>query len=55
MAFKLLEMVQLRWRRLDGAQLLPVVRAGVRFVDGVQVDAEKHVTQSTVNQPREAA
>jgi hypothetical protein len=55
MAFKLLEMAQLRWRRLDGAQLLPVVRAGVRFVDGVQVDAEKPVTQSTVNQPREAA
>jgi putative transposase len=55
MAFKLLEMTQLRWRRLDGAQLLPLVRAGVRFVDGVQVDAEKQVTQSTVNQPREAA
>jgi putative transposase len=55
MAFKLLEMTQLRWRRLDGAQLLPVVRAAVRFVDGVQVDAEKQVTQSTVNQPKEAA
>lgn len=36
MAFKLLEMAQLRWRRLDGAHQLPLVRAGVKFVDGVQ-------------------
>jgi hypothetical protein len=54
MAFKLLEMAQLRWRHLDGAQLLPVVRAGARFVDGVQVDPVKQVAQSTDNQPREA-
>ena len=26
----------LRWRRLDGSQLLPLVRAGVVFVDGAQ-------------------
>jgi putative transposase len=55
MAFKLLEMVQLRWRHLDGAQLLPLVRAGVKFAEGVQVDPVKHVTRSTDNQPREAA
>jgi hypothetical protein len=36
MAFKLLDMAQQRWRRLDGANLLPLVRAGMRFVDGVQ-------------------
>lgn len=24
------------WRRLDGAHLLPLVRAGIVFVDGVQ-------------------
>lgn len=35
MAFKLLDMAQLRWRRLDGAKLLPLVRAGTPFVDGV--------------------
>ena len=35
MAFKLLEMAQRRWRRLNGAHLLPLVRAGVRFVDGL--------------------
>src|SRR6202045_31886 len=45
MAFKLLEMVQLRWRPLDGApQLLPLVRAGVKFAEGVQIDPVKHVT-----------
>jgi transposase-like protein len=36
MAYKLLDMAQARWRRLDGAHLLPLVRAGVVFVDGVQ-------------------
>ncbi len=55
MAFKLLDMAQLRWRRLDGAHLLPLVRAGVKFADGVRVDPAQHVTHSTDNQPREAA
>jgi putative transposase len=55
MAFKLLEMAQLRWRHLDGTQLLPEVRAGVRFVDGAQVDPIKRVAHSTDNQPTEAA
>jgi hypothetical protein len=36
MAYKLLDMAQARWRRLDGAQLLPLVRAGITFADGVQ-------------------
>ena len=36
MAYKLLEMAQQRWRRLNGAHLLPLVRAGVTFVDGVR-------------------
>ena len=44
MAFKLLDMAQQRWRRLDGAHLLPLLRTGVKFVDGVGE-----------NQPREAA
>jgi transposase-like protein len=55
MAFKLLEMAQLRWRHLDGAHLLSLVREGVKFADGVQVDPVKHLDQSTNNQPREAA
>lgn len=36
MAFKLLIMAQARWRRLNGSELLPLVRAGVTFVDGIQ-------------------
>jgi hypothetical protein len=36
MAYKLLDMAQARWRRLDGAHLLPLVRAGIVFVDGEQ-------------------
>jgi transposase-like protein len=40
MAFKLLQMAQQRWRRLDAAHLLPLVRAGVTFVDGVQRERE---------------
>jgi putative transposase len=40
MAYKLLRMAQERWRRLDGAELLPLVRAGVPFTDGEQVERE---------------
>jgi putative transposase len=38
MAFKLLEMAELRWRRLNGHQLLPLVRAGACFQEGVLVE-----------------
>jgi hypothetical protein len=54
MAFKLLVMAQQRWRRLDGAALLPLVRAGVKFLDGVQKPARKP-DQSNQAAPREAA
>ncbi len=40
MAFKLLEMAQKRWRRLNGAGLLPLVREGAKFVDGIRVERE---------------
>ena len=36
MAFKLLAMAEERWRKVNGSELLPLVRAGVRFIDGVQ-------------------
>jgi putative transposase len=55
MAFKLLDMAQQRWRRLDGAHLLPLVRTGVKFVDGVRQDQPKNVSRPNQNQPREAA
>ncbi len=34
MAFKLLDMAQRRWRRVNSAELVPLVRAGVTFIDG---------------------
>jgi putative transposase len=43
MAYKLLDMAQQRWRRLNAAHLLPLVRAGVSFVDGVQQEREEVV------------
>ena len=42
MAFKLLETAQRRWRRLNGSELLPLVRAGVLFRDGQQVERTDH-------------
>lgn len=36
MAFKLLDMAQARWRKPNGSELLPLVRAGVKFVDGIR-------------------
>ena len=44
MAFKLLDMAQLRWRKLNGSELLPLVRAGVTFVDGVRQERTKKET-----------
>jgi hypothetical protein len=41
MAFKLLDMAQLRWRRLNGSELLPLFRVGVPFVDGVQQERDE--------------
>lgn len=40
MAFRLLLLAQSHWRRLDGRELLPLVRAGVTFKDGVRVERE---------------
>jgi hypothetical protein len=36
MAYKLLVMSEQRWRKLNAHHLLPLVRAKVKFVDGVQ-------------------
>jgi putative transposase len=55
MAFKLLDMAQRRWRRLDGAWLLPLVRAGEKFVDGVSAEPHRSAAHLTDSQPREAA
>jgi putative transposase len=52
MAFKLLEMPQQRWRRLNSSELLPLVRAGVQFRDGMRVE---RTDQSTEEQPAKIA
>jgi transposase-like protein len=49
MAFKLLDMAQHRWRRLNGPELLPLVWAGDTFVDGALP------VSSTATQNNEAA
>jgi len=41
MAFKLLQVAEGHWRCLDAAELVPLVRAGVRFDDGVQSEPQK--------------
>jgi transposase-like protein len=40
MVFKLLLMAQKRWTRINGAQLVPLVRAGVKFTDGIQAERD---------------
>jgi putative transposase len=41
MAFKLLQVAEGHWRCIDAAELVPLVRAGVCFEDGVQVEPQK--------------
>ena len=48
MAYKLLDMAQARWRRLDGAHLLPLVQVGFPFVDGLQQVGRGSKTRSNV-------
>jgi transposase-like protein len=40
MAFKLLLLAERTWRKLDSHELLPLVRAGVRFLDGVRAERD---------------
>lgn len=47
MAFKLLLAAERNWRRLDGQELLPLVRAGNLFRDGVRVEREDAPPVST--------
>jgi len=54
MAFKLLLAAERSWRKLNGAELLPLVRAGVKFVDGLRVqrnDKTKGPKRRLVDQP----
>jgi putative transposase len=48
MAYKLLRMAEERWRKLDGAELLPLVRAGVKFIDGTQAERDDQIDTERV-------
>jgi putative transposase len=41
MIFKLMETAEGRWRRLTGAHLVALVRAGARFVNGELVEGSE--------------
>lgn len=47
MAYKLLDMAQARWRKITAAELVPLVRAGVVFKDGVRVERSPDPTPTT--------
>ena len=38
---KLLEMAQMRWRRINGLELLPLVVHGVKYPDGIQIESKE--------------
>jgi putative transposase len=40
MVFKLVEAAQTRWRSVNGAHLVPLVRAGARFERGLLVERQ---------------
>jgi hypothetical protein len=39
----------IRWRKVNGSELLPLVRAGVRFVGGVQEKPKKAAGEAKEN------
>jgi hypothetical protein len=44
MVFKLVESAQARWRAVDGAHLVPLVRSGARFERGTLVERPQRIT-----------
>lgn len=52
MAYRLLLLAEASWRRLNGHQLIPLVRAGVQFVDGVRVERDGFAIKTPALKPR---
>ena len=52
MAFKLLQAAQGHWRKLDGAELVPLVRGGLVFKDGTRVERQP---ARSARKPKKAA
>jgi hypothetical protein len=42
------------WRKLNGHELVPLVRAGVKFVDGARVEREVEAIDAVATQPMTA-
>ena len=47
MAYKLLDAAQARWRRINGHELVPLVRAGATFIDGKLQERSDSTTDTT--------
>lgn len=47
MAYKLLDAAQARWRRINGHELVPLVRAGATFIDGKLQERSESTTDTT--------
>lgn len=52
MAYRLLLLAEASWRRLNGHQLLPLVRAGVQFLDGVRVERGDVASDTSMIKPQ---
>lgn len=48
LAFKLALAAEDHWRKLNASQLIPLVRAGVRFQDGLQAGAPPETTEAPI-------
>jgi hypothetical protein len=56
MTYKLMKVADAIWRRLAGQQFLPLVRAGIRFVEGKQEEPDaKGINNDIQKKARKAA
>jgi transposase-like protein len=56
MTYKLLRAAEATWRRIDGQELIPLVRAGIRFVDGKRQERDSNdISNEGTKKVRKAA
>jgi hypothetical protein len=48
LAFKLALAAEDHWRKLNASELIPLVRAGVRFQDGLQIGVHPETTEAPI-------
>jgi hypothetical protein len=54
MAYKLLDAAQDRWRKIGGAELVPLVRAGATFIDGRLQERSEPTTIRKTTRPKKS-